>query len=276
MNADRHFWNMMRAKWQEDKHLCVGLDIDYAQLDSHLQSEGVYFGLMRAFRAIIDQTHDLACAYKINIAFYAAHGADAVRAMSETMQYIRKHHSAMPIIIDGKRGDIGKTNLFYDKEMFEHFQADACTANPYLGLSELDPLLKREDKGIFILCRTSNEGAAQFQDLTVSSDFGHVPLYVHIARECANYNKHHTIGLVMGATYPEDIRRVRALVDLPFLIPGVGAQSGDISEVVRYGRSSDGHGIIINNSSAIVYAKKPRTQALATDTAIRAAFKNKP
>ncbi len=273
MARGRHFWDMMRTQWNMNKHLCVGLDTDYARIESSRFREGVYFRLMRANRVIIDETHDIVCAYKCNIAFYAAYGMEALRALLETIQYIQQHYPTIPIILDGKRGDIGNTNVMYDKEMFEYFKADACTANPYMGLDEFAPLLQREDKGIFMLCRTSNAGAAQLQTLQLAAQYGQKPLYAYIAAVCEKYNRNNNIGLVMGAPYTDDMQEVRRHTHLPFLVPGIGKQNGDIRAVVKHcGSSHYRRQLIMSSSSDIIYAKKPRTQALVADTAIRAAL----
>jgi orotidine-5'-phosphate decarboxylase len=265
---------MIRTKWAEGKFLCVGQDIDFEKLGA-LGGEGIYFAMMRHHRKILEATHDIVCAYKPNIAFYAAYRHEGLRALRESMQFVRQNYPSIPIILDAKRGDIGNTNLKYDMELFEDFEADAVTLNPYLGFSEFEPFLKREDKGIIALCRTSNRGAGEFQDLIVRNDQGlEMPLYLYVAHRASTvWNKNNNIALVVGATYPDEASHIRSMVgDMPFLIPGVGTQGGDVQKIVAHAQDSQGTGMIINSSSAIIYAKDPRSEALKTDALIRSAL----
>lgn len=270
----RHFWDMIRTKWSEGKFLCVGQDLDYEKLEP-LGGEGIYFAMMRRHRKILEATHDIVCAFKPNIAFYEAHGPEALRALSESMREVRHNYPSIPIILDAKRGDIGKTNVKYDRALFDLWEADAVTLNPYLGFEEFEPFLAREDKGVIALCRTSNRGAKEFQDLIVRDDQGmEMPLYLYVAHRAVSvWNKNNNIGLVVGATYPEEASHIRSMVgDMPFLIPGVGTQGGDVSKIVAHAQDSQGAGMIINSSSAIIYADNPRAEALKTDALIRSAL----
>lgn len=270
----RHFWDMIRAKWAEGKFLCVGQDLDYDKLEP-MGGEGIYFAMMRRHRKVLEATHDIVCAFKPNFAFYAACGFEGLRALGESMREVRHNYPSIPIILDGKRGDIGKTNLKYYQELFTIWEADAVTLNPYLGFEEFESFLAREDKGVIALCRTSNRGAKEFQDLIVRDDTGmEMPLYLYVAHRAVSvWNKKNNIALVVGATYPEDASHIRSMVgDMPFLIPGVGTQGGDVAKIVAHAQDSRGQGMIINSSSAIIYAKDPRAEALKTDALIRNAL----
>jgi orotidine-5'-phosphate decarboxylase len=243
------FIDKLTAAWRDnDSLICVGLDPDLSRLPAHLSrdAEGV-----RAFCcAIVDATHDLVCAYKPQIAYFAACGAEA--ALAGVIEYIRTRYPAIPVILDAKRGDIGSTAEQYAAEAFDRYQADAVTINPYMGQDSAEPFLRRADKGVVVLCRTSNPGAADFQDLEIEGR----PLFEIVAENVARkWNDRGNCMLVVGATWPEQMARVRARVgDLPFLVPGVGAQGGDVARLVAAGRTADGTGLVINSSRAILYA----------------------
>jgi orotidine-5'-phosphate decarboxylase len=198
----------------------------------------------------VDATSDLVCAYKPQIAHFAALRAE--EALERLIAHIHEHHPGVPVILDAKRGDIGSTAQHYVAEAFERYGADAVTINPYLGRDSAQPFLDRADKGVILLCHTSNPGAADLQDL----DVGGRPLYQHVAQLVAReWNTHGNCALVTGATWPEQLAEVRALVgDVPLLVPGVGAQGGDVEAVVRNGRTLDGTGLMISSSRAILYA----------------------
>lgn len=243
------FAEKLAAAWAaNDSLICVGLDPDLQRLPAHLSRDAA--GILAFNCAIIDATHDLVCAYKPQIAYFAACGAED--ALQASIDYIRRNYPAIPVILDAKRGDIGSTAEQYAAEAFERYAADAVTINPYMGHDSAEPFLRRADKGVVILCRTSNPGAADFQDL----DVGGRPLYEIVAENVARkWNANNNCMLVLGATWPEQVARVRALVgDLPFLVPGVGAQGGDVEKLVRAGRTADGTGLVINSSRAILYA----------------------
>ncbi len=206
---------------------------------------------MYAFcRAIVDSVADLVCAFKPQIAHFAALGAE--RALEALIEYIHERHPTVPVILDAKRGDVGATAERYAIELFDRYRADAATVNPYLGPESLRPYLKRTDRGVFILCRTSNPENAWLQDFP-SND----PVYLRVARAAAEWNVNDNVMLVVGATYPEDLRRVRAVVgDMTVLVPGVGSQGGDVAAAVNAGLNSQRSGLIVNASRSVLYASK--------------------
>ncbi|HKB48071.1 MAG TPA: orotidine-5'-phosphate decarboxylase, partial [Ktedonobacterales bacterium] len=267
----------LRARWQNaGTLLCVGLDSDFDRLpppvrrnhttllafeDDRLgaQIEGA---LVTFNEAIIDATADLVCAFKPNSAFYEAYGPPGLRALVRTIAYIHARYPEVPVLLDAKRGDIGSTSRAYARAAFDAFDADAVTLHPYLGHKALAPFLERADRLSFILCRTSNPGADELQELRVRADGMPVagsdsgPLYLTVAHQVASeWNVHGNCGLVVGATYPEELRRVRAQVGrLPILVPGIGTQGGDLEATVRAGLDADGQGLIISVSRAVIYA----------------------
>ncbi len=201
-------------------------------------------------KAIVDATADLVCSYKPQFAHYAAY--DAEDQLERTIDYIQSTYPDVPVILDSKRGDVGNTAERYALEAFERYHADAVTVNPYLGGDSLEPFLKREDKGVIILCRTSNPGARDIQDLPV----GNRKLY-HVIAELAaqKWNSRGNCSLVVGATYPRELAEIREIVgDMPFLVPGVGAQGGDVAQAVQNGRTQSGAGLMVSSSRAILYA----------------------
>lgn len=226
--------------------LCVGLDTDIEKIPEFLQKED---DPMFSFnKKVVDATSDLVCAYKPNMAFYEARGARGWQTLKRTCQYIPQE---IPIIIDAKRGDIGNTARMYAKTIFNDLKGDASTVNPYLGEDSLSPFLAYEDKCAFILCLTSNKGAADFQLQKINDK----PLYELVAEKILKWNKKGNCGLVVGATYPEQLRRIREIVGkLPILIPGIGAQQGDVEKTVRSGTDDEGNLAIINSSRGIIYA----------------------
>jgi orotidine-5'-phosphate decarboxylase len=241
--------------------LCVGLDPDPAKLPQHLA--GADNPMFEFGRAIVDATADLVCAFKPQIAFYAA--ARAEDQLEMTITHIRRHYPAIPVILDAKRGDVGSTAEMYAREAFERYQADAVTVNPYLGFDSLAPFLDFADKGVIVLCRTSNPGASDVQDIAS----GEKKLYQLIAEKAArDWNAKGNVLLVVGATYPEELRQIRAIVrDMPILVPGVGAQGGDVAAVVANGATADGTGLIISASRAVLYAGSGSDYALAARSA---------
>ncbi len=228
--------------------LCVGLDPDPSRLPRHLA--GTANPLFEFGRAIADATADLVCAFKPQIAFYAA--ARAEDQLEMTIAHIRQQHPEIPVILDAKRGDIGNTAEMYAREAFERYRADAVTVNPYMGFDTLAPFLAYADRGVIVLCRTSNPGAGDFQDLASDGK----PLYQVVAEKAArDWNGNGNVMLVVGATYPEELGRIRAIVgDMPILVPGVGAQGGDVAAVVANGATADVAGLIISASRAVLYA----------------------
>lgn len=210
-------------------------------------------------KKIIDQTWDLVCAYKPNIAFYASHGNKGLDELRKTINYIDDSMTDIPVILDAKRGDIGNTANEYAKEIFDTFNADAATVNPYLGYDAIEPFLEYKDKGIIILCRTSNPSASDFQDLLIDKQ----PLYIHVAKKILEWNKKYgNCLLVVGATWPEQLKEVRKVVgNMPILVPGMGAQGGDLERTLKAGLTKDKSGLIINSSRGIIQASNPRTAA---------------
>ena len=243
------FMQALRQRWNEsDSLVCVGLDPEPAKLPPKFTDDP---DAMFAFcRDVVDATAEFACAFKPQIAHFAARGAED--ALGRLIAHVHAAHPGIPVILDAKRGDIGSTAQHYAAEAFDRFQADAVTANPYLGRDSVQPFLDRADRGVVILCHTSNPGAGDFQDL----DVGGRPLYQHVAERVArDWNGHGNCALVVGATWPAQLREVRAIVgDMPLLIPGVGAQGGDVEAVVRNGLAADGAGLLVSSSRAILYA----------------------
>ena len=250
------FMQALRQRWSNaDSLVCVGLDPEPAKFPARFGSEP---DAVFAFcRAIVDATAEHACAFKPQIAHFAALGAED--ALTRLIAHIHAAHPGIPVILDAKRGDIGSTARHYAAEAFDRYAADAVTANPYLGRDSVQPFLDRADRGVVILCRTSNPGAADLQDLPVQAAGGtQRPLYQHVAETIArDWNGHGNCALVVGATWPEQLREVRAIVgDMPFLVPGVGAQGGDVEAVVRNARTADGTGLMVSSSRAILYASQ--------------------
>ena len=258
------FQEKLRAAWDGNNSLvCVGLDPDLKTLPECVKQET--FPIFAFNKAIIDATRNFVCAYKPQAAYYAGQNADAELAM--TMEYLRKTCPEIPVILDVKRGDIGSTADFYAKEAFERYNADAVTVNPYMGFDTLKPFLNYADRGTVILGRTSNPSAAELQDLVAD---GH-PLYEHVAILARDkWNEHNNVLLVVGATWPEELGRIRALnPEMTFLVPGVGAQGGDVQAVLTHGKTADGTGLIINSSRGIIYASKGEDFAAAAGNAAR-------
>ena len=234
--------------------LCVGLDPDPKLMPDKV-------GVFEFNKAIIDATADLVCAYKPNIAFYEALGNEGLDALKQTVKYVPDD---IPVIVDAKRGDIGNTARAYARAIFDYFNFDATTVNPYLGFDSLEPFIQYTNKGILILCRTSNAGAADFQSLRCETEGDSRPLFEIVALKASQWNIHGNIGLVVGATYPEELRLIRnSHPDMPLLIPGIGAQGGDLASTVRYGVNARGEGAIINSSRGIIYASPGKDFAQA-------------
>lgn len=247
------FIDQLAAAWQtQHSQLCIGLDPDVTKFPAHLQ--GTPDAILIFCKAIIDQTADLACAFKPQIAYFAALRAED--QLEEICKYLRRQYPHIPIVLDAKRGDIGATAEQYAREAFERYGADAVTVNPYMGFDSLQPYLERKDRGVIVLCRTSNPGGSDLQFLEVDGR----PLYQHVAALVADkWNANGQCGLVVGATFPNELAQVREIVgDMPLLIPGIGAQGGDIQATVTAGRSKNsakaGNGMMINSSRAILYA----------------------
>ncbi len=228
--------------------LCVGLDPDPDKLPQDLAA--TYDPLLSFGKRVVDATYDVAAAYKPQIAFYSALGAEA--ELAATIAYIRAKAPHALIILDAKRGDIGNTAVAYAREAFERYAADAVTVNPYMGEDSVLPFLARPDRGAILLCRTSNPGSRDFQDLQV----GGVPLYRHVAARAADsWNAHGNLMLVVGATFPAEMAELRrAHPQLTFLVPGIGAQGGDLEAILQSGLDAQGRGLLISASRSIIYA----------------------
>ena len=257
-----HFMQSLQQAWARNNSLvCVGLDPEPAKFPAHLKHHPD--AVFDFCAAIVDATADQVCAYKPQIAHFAALRAE--ETLERLIAHIHAKHPGVPVILDAKRGDIGSTAQHYVTEAFDRYGADAVTLNPYLGRDSVQPFLDRADKGVILLCHTSNPGAADLQDL----DVGGKPLYQHVARLIAQeWNTHGNCALVTGATWPEQLAEVRALVgDVPLLVPGIGAQGGDVEAVVRNGRTSTGTGLMISSSRAILYAGKGEDFAQAARAA---------
>ena len=243
---------LSQVSQERNSLLCVGLDPDPARFPAHLA--GRPDAIFEFCGAIVDATADLACCVKPQIAYFAARRAED--QLERIIAHIHDKHPGLPVILDAKRGDIGSTAELYAIEAFERYGADAVTVNPYLGRDSVEPFLAHRDKGVILLCRTSNPGGSDLQFLEVDGPAGKERLYERVARLVAGeWNEHGQCALVVGATFPAEIRRVRELVgDMPLLVPGIGAQGGDIAATVKAGRNSSGMGLMINSSRAILYA----------------------
>jgi orotidine-5'-phosphate decarboxylase len=254
MTGERNFRDLLEAKWEQGKFLCVGLDSELEKIPQAARVSGTRETLVNFNRAIIDATKDIAAAYKPNPAFYEAHGDEGCAALRETIQYIFDNAWDVPVILDAKRGDIGNTNEAYAKATFNHLRADALTVTPYLGGEPLQPFFDRANKGVIVLCHTSNPGADEIQALPV----GGTPLYQVVAQKAAkDWNGQGNCCVMVGATYPEELQKVRAIVgDMPILIAGVGAQNGDLEKTVRAGKDGRGRGFILNASRSIIFASQ--------------------
>jgi orotidine-5'-phosphate decarboxylase len=244
-----------QASQKNESLVCLGLDPD-----PELMPE---VGVLEFNKAIIEATSDLVCAYKPNLAFYEALGIEGLAALQKTVEHVPDY---IPVIGDAKRGDIGNTARLYAKALFETFGFDAATVNPYLGRDSIEPFFNYVDKGVFILCRTSNQGAVDFQAalFQARSNDEQRPLFELVARKANEWNQHGNIGLVVGATYPEELKRVRELApEMVLLIPGIGAQGGDLASAIRYGVDAKGERAIFSSSRQILYASKGKDFAQA-------------
>ena len=250
-----NFFQKLESAQKENRSLlCIGLDPDPARIPQGL-------GIFDFNRAIIEATSDLVCAYKPNLAFYEALGDEGQDALKRTLEHIP---SRIPVIADGKRGDIGNTSRAYARAFLDNLGFDAITVNPYLGFDSVEPFLEYRDKGIFILCRTSNPGSADFQSLRCHYGRGYRPLFEIVAQKASQWNTRGNVGLVIGATYPEELRLIReSHPEMTILIPGIGAQGGDLGLAVRYGLNPRGSGIILNSSRQVIYASSGKDFATA-------------
>jgi orotidine-5'-phosphate decarboxylase len=261
------FIQSLNAAWSRTQSLlCVGLDPEPSKFPGALA--GRADAIFEFCKTIVDATAPYASSFKPQIAYFAAHRAeDQLEAL---IAHIHEKHAGVPVILDAKRGDIGSTAEQYAKEAFERYRADAVTVNPYMGFDSIEPYLAHEGKGVIVLCRTSNPGGSDLQFL----ETGGRPLYQVVASLAAEkWNASGQLGLVVGATFPKEIEIVRGVVgDMPLLIPGIGAQGGDVEATVRAGRTSSGRGMMINSSRAILYAGKDERFA---EAAARAALETR-
>jgi orotidine-5'-phosphate decarboxylase len=278
MNSSSNtFTQQLQSAWaSQGSMLCVGFDPDPKRLPAIFQSKPE--GIFEFCREIADATADTVCAFKPQFAYFASQRAEA--QLEKLTRYLKDQYPRIPVILDSKRGDIGSTADHYALEAFERYGADAVTVNPYMGFDTIEPYLKHAGKGVIILCRTSNPGGSDLQFLNVSPNGE--PLYLHVAKLAAQqWNTSGQISLVVGATFPEEIAKVRAIVgEMPLLIPGIGAQGGDIDATVKAGGipNKPGAGMMINSSRAILYASSgndfaeaARKVAISTRDALRAA-----
>jgi orotidine-5'-phosphate decarboxylase len=265
---DRHFGETIRARWRENKMLCVGLDSDIRKIPASCRPDHDAAARVEYFNAsIVEATSDIAGAYKLNTAFYEALGGAGVDALVRTVRLIQNNAPGVPVIVDAKRADIESTNEGYATALFDKMRADAVTVNPYLGGEALRPFLRRAEKGVFVLARTSNPGAGELQDLQVAGR----PLYLHVAdRVATHWNTEGNCGIVAGATFGSELRRLRAAVGtLPMLVPGVGAQGADLATVVSAGFVPGLGGVIVNSSRSIIFASARNDYAAAARLAAR-------
>lgn len=254
--------------------LCIGLDSELEKLPKHLLKNAD--PIFDFNKAIIDATFDLVCSYKPNIAFYEANGLDGLKSLKKTLDYLKKNYPEIPIILDCKRADIGNTARMYAKAVFEYWDVDAATVYPYLGKDSVLPFLEYKDKCTILLLKTSNPDASKIQNIEIDNE----PLFIKIAKEIENWN-YPNIGLFVGATYPQDLAKVRDLFpNSPILTAGIGAQGAQTAEAVRAGVDKKGANLICNSSREIIYvsseedfAQAARKQALNLQKIIQEALK---
>lgn len=256
MTQRASFIEQLQRRWVEaDTLLCVGLDPDPARLPQHLARDND--GLFEFCAAIVDATASYVCAFKPQFAYFAAQGAEP--QLARLIAHIHRQHPGIPVILDAKRGDIGDTARFYAIEAFERYDADAVTVNPYLGRESVEPFLAYADRGVFLLCRTSNPDSAWLQNHPPDD-----PAYLRVARDAAAWNRHGNLMFVAGATYADDLRRIREAVgDAALLVPGIGAQGGDLAAVLGAGLNARGHGLLINAARSVLYAGEGADYAAA-------------
>lgn len=271
---ERNFIEMLRKLWAQNRVVCIGLDSDYEKIPEFVKDYAtekmaktvgasahkmaIEEAMFLFNKSIVNATADIVCAYKPNVAFYEAQGNAGISALIRTIAYIKERAPKVPIILDAKRADIGNTNRGYVQSAFGMYGADAITVHPYLGAEAMKPFLEQKNKGIIVLCRTSNPGAGEFQDLKVDGE----PFYQIVARRVAeNWNENGNCAVVVGATYPKELQEVRKIVgNMPILIPGVGTQGADVRKTVLAG----GNKIIINTSRGAIFASSDSDFAEAT------------
>jgi orotidine-5'-phosphate decarboxylase len=251
-SARPSFIAQLHARWAAGTLLCVGLDPEVERLPTAIRGGSAAETLLTFNATIVEATADLVCAYKPNAAFYEAHGPAGVDALVRTIALIHERAPDVPVLLDAKRGDMANTSRLYARAAFDICAADAVTVQPYQGAQALTPFLERADRGVFVLCRTSDPGAGELQDLQTDGE----PLYLHVARQVADrWNTRGNCGLVVGATWPEELRAIRtAARTLPILLPGIGAQGGDLEACVRAGLDARGQGLLVSASRSVLYA----------------------
>jgi len=254
MNFNKKLKNISQ---KNDTLLCVGLDIDKEKMPAFLFKSSTN-PFLEFNQSIIDATRDIVCAYKLNMAFYEIFGKNGIDLLEKTIGYIG---GDIITILDGKRNDIGNTAHKYAQTMFETFKADAITINPYLGEDSVLPFLEYKEKCSFVLCRTSNESARDFQDLSAPDK----PLYQKVAQKIQSWNIHQNCGAVVGATYPNELKIIREILgeNVPILIPGIGAQGGNLEQAVQNGTNKQNELALINSSRSILYADHTKKYARA-------------
>jgi orotidine-5'-phosphate decarboxylase len=246
------FQEKIQNKWDQKKFLCVGLDPVFEKLPKHLHRKSPKQAFTQFLTQIIDRTADIVCAFKPNSAFYEAYGAHGWEALEYVCSYIQAAYPDIPIILDYKRGDIGNTNHGYVESAFEQLQVDAVTVQPYAGKESLTPFLEQTDSFIFVLVKTSNPGSGEFQSLELDDKKLYEVVAEHVAVE---WNTKGNCGVVVGATYSEELKRVRTIIgDMPILIPGLGSQGGTVKDIVTNALDSKKQGIIVNSSREVLYA----------------------
>ncbi len=256
------FVSRLQHRWQQsDSLICVGLDPDPARIPPSLGSEPQ--AVVSFCRQVIDATAPYVCAFKPQAAYFGALGLED--ELAALVSYVHERHPDIPVILDAKRGDIGATARLYAVEAFERYGADAVTVNAYMGYESLAPYLEYADKGIFVLCRTSNAGSGWLQSFPDDD-----PTYLRVAREVVSWNAAGNVMLVAGATYPEELGRIRGVVgDMPLLVPGIGAQGGDLVQVLNNGADAAGRGLIINAARSVLFAGSGDDFAAASCAAAR-------
>lgn len=259
------FMEKINKAWDiKNSLVCVGLDPDIKKLPASLKGEK--FPVFEFNKAIVDATSEFTCCYKPQFAYYAGCGVE--NELKMTIAYINEKYPEIPVILDSKRGDIGSTAEMYAKEAFDIYAADAVTVNPYMGTDTLKPFLDRKERGTVILCRTSNPSSCEIQELKHDG----LEIYKHVANYAmAKWNYNSNLMLVVGATFPEELGQIRKICgNIPFLVPGVGAQGGDVRKVIENGKTPDGKGLVINSSRGIIYASGGDDFASAAGKAAKA------
>lgn len=253
------FKSKLNAAVEKNSSLvCIGLDPDLDKLPESLKSSEN--PLFEFSKYIVDETYESACAFKPNSAFFEAFGANGIQQLKDICDYIKQNYPDIPIILDFKRGDIGNTNAKYAQFSFDYLGADAVTLQPYAGGEALQPFFEYKNKGIIILAKTSNEGSNEFQNLPLDGK----PLYEYVAEKAVkDWNKNGNVSLVAGATYPEELKKIREIAgdEMTILVPGIGAQGGDLEAMLNAGLNKQGKGLIINSSRGIIYSEDPKLAA---------------